>query len=184
MVDPDALTRLLQPALFSVPLLAVEPVTMDTANDLLVQWRHRLGPVTRPFRQEGYVLLVQGAPISVATSGSIIHGPVAGYALQEVVELTRLASAPGGSWATRIMLRAWREVCAPAWPCWSVKAAVSYCQGAYHSGGATYRTDGWERFSDVAGSKGGGQWSRPRPADDPRLGAKTLWVWRYVKETG
>ena len=170
---------LLQPALFSVPMLAVEPTTIDTANDLLVRWGHRLGGVNRPFRQEAYVLLVGGEPLSVATSASIIHGPVAGYTLHEVVELTRLATAPGANWATRIMLRTWREVCAPAWDCWPVKAAVSYCQDAHHSGGAIYRTDGWTRAADSVGSKGGGQWSRPRPVDDPRLGRKSLWLWRY-----
>jgi hypothetical protein len=172
-------TVLLQPALFSAPLLAVEPITIDSANDLLVQWNHRLGPVTRPFRQEGYALLVGGNPVSVATSGSIIHGPVAGLDLHEVVELTRLASAPGSAWATRVMLRCWREVCAPTWPCWPVLAAVSYCQDSHHKGGDIYRFDGWTRAATSAGSTGGGQWSRPRPVDDPRLGVKSVWVWRY-----
>jgi antitoxin VapB len=159
-------------------IVGVEPVSIDTANDLLVRWEHRLGPVHRPFRQEAYVLMVQDRPVSVATSGSIIHGPVAGYELGEVVELTRLASDPANRWATRPMLRLWREVCAQLWPCWPVKAAISYSHNGLHTGDL-YRWDGWTRAATSSGSTGGGQWSRPRAADDPRLGSKSVWVWRY-----
>ena len=111
----------------------------------------------------------------MATSGSIVNGPLAGYGRQEIVELTRLAAANG--WANRIMLRLWREICAQAWPCWPVKAAVSYQLNS--KTGNLYRFDGWERVPGVRGSSGGGSWSRKRYANEAAHGPKTLWVWRY-----
>lgn len=167
-----------------LPLLDVAPVAADTisvaeANALLVAWGHRLGPCTRPFSQRAYVLLVDGEPVSLGMSASAVSGTVAGYRRDQVVELARLCSAPGQSWASRVMLRLWREVFAQRWPDWPVVAAVSYSQNAHHRGDL-YRFDGWERVRTDAGHPPGrtATWAK-YPADHPARGPKSLWVWRY-----
>lgn len=164
--------------LLHVSMVELVPGSIELANLLLVDWGHRLGAVNRPFRQEAWLLELHGEPISVSVSGSIVSGNVAGYRREEVVECSRLCSAPNFSWATRIMLRLWREVCAPLWKCWPVKAAISYSHNAHHRGDL-YRFDGWEKVREDCGSNGGGSWSRKRYATDVIAGCKTLWIWCY-----
>lgn len=165
-----------QPRLLEVPMAGLYPITMDRANGALVAWGHRLGAVRRPFHGEAYGLEVQGDLVAVATSHSIVNGPVAGFERGEVVELSRLAAAR--PWANRVMLRLWREVCAPRWASWPVRAAVSYSHNAHHRGDL-YRFDGWERIRDDAGSSGGGTWGRQRQNTDAVYGRKTLWLFRF-----
>lgn len=167
------------PALFPMPLVGLYPTTLEEANRLLVEWGHRLGPVNRPFRSEAFVLELDGHSLAVSVSASIVSAKVAGYHRKQVVELARLAGEP---WATRVMMRLWREVCAPRWHSWPVHAAVSYSHNAMHRGDL-YRFDGWERISDNCGSSGGGSWSRPRYATEAVYGKKTLWLWRYPAST-
>lgn len=169
---------LTQPRLLTIPVAGVLPIEIDQANALLIQWGHKLGPVNRPFRQEAYALEVDGQPVSVAVSGSIVSATVAGYRRTEVVELTRLCSDPAHSWATRVLLRLWRELLAPRWDCWPVRAAISYSHNTMHRGDL-YRFDGWEKGRGDCGSSGGGAWSRQRYATDAVRGSKTVWVWRY-----
>jgi antitoxin VapB len=169
------------------------PTSLADANDLLVAFGHNLGPVNRPFRSEPWVFLVDGQPMAVAVGASIISSTVAShlghhvqtepcttecrtYARGEVVELARLASST--SWANRLMLRWWKEVAAPRWTCWPVKAAISYSQNTRH-GGDLYRFDGWVKGRSDCGSSGGGTWSRGRSTSDAAAGTKTIWVWRY-----
>lgn len=169
---------LTQLRLLDAPLGAFTVLDVDTANDLLVEWGHNLGRCERPFRSEAWVLELEGEPVSLALSASAVSDTVAGYRRGEVVELARLCTKPGESWATRIMLRFWRERCAPRWQCWPVKAAIAYSQNAQHPG-SIYRTDGWEKVREDAGSSGGGTYSTLRRPGDSHHGAKTLWVWRY-----
>lgn len=157
-------------------MVGLYPVSVDDANALLVKWGHRLGPCNRPFHQEAFALEMHGEPIAVAVSASIVNGPVAGYERDEVVELARQAAAV--PWANRVMLRLWREACAPKWACWPVKAAVSYSHNGMHRGDM-YRMDGWRKIRDDAGSMGGGSWSRQRCATEAIAGKKTLWVYEY-----
>lgn len=173
---PDGQLRLL-----TVPVVGVVPVRLADANALLARWGHKLGPVHRPFRSEAWALEVDGRPLSVAVTCSIVSSTVAGYRCREVVELARLCSEPGVAWANRVMLRLWREVLARRWALWPVKAAVSYSHNAMHRG-ELYRTDGWEKVTEKAGSSGGGAWSRPRYAGEAHHGSKTLWLWRYAEE--
>lgn len=167
-----------QPMLFAAPIAGVYPIGMGEANELLVRWEHRLGPINRPFRSEAYALMLDQRPVAVAVSTSIVNGPVAGYERQEVVELGRLCAEPGNRWANRVMLRVWREVAAPRWKCWPVKAAVSYSHNAMHRGDIL-RTDGWTKVRDDCGSSGGGLWSRKREQGEAVYGSKSLWVWIY-----
>ena len=167
-----------QPRLLEVPILGLMPYDVGKANEILVAWGHRLGEIHRPFGMQAFVLEHQTEPISVAVSASIVSATVTEYRRGEVVECARLCSAPDATWATRVMLRLWREACAPLWPYWPVKAAISYSQNAWHDGGI-YRHDGWERIKEDCGSSGGGAWSRKRYATDAVYGKKTLWIWRY-----
>jgi hypothetical protein len=164
--------------LLHAPMVGLVPCSLDLANDLLVRWEHRLGPCHRPFRSEAFGLELDGRWVAVAISASVASNTVAGYRRQEVVELARLGRSPTAPWVLRVMLRLWREVCAPRWTCWPVKAAISYHKQAWHSGDI-YRFDGWEKGSENCGSSGGGAWSRQRYAGDAAHGRKTLWVWRY-----
>lgn len=164
-----------QPRLFDAPIAGVYPFDVDEANALLVEWGHKLGPCNRPFHQEAFALESRGRIVAVAISASIVNGPVGGFQRNEVVELARQAACE--RWANRVMIRLWREVCAPLWPCWPVKAAVSYSHNAMHSGDL-YRFDGWERWKTDAGSSGGGTWGRQRKNTDAVYGKKTLWGYR------
>jgi hypothetical protein len=164
------------PRLLDVPLVGLYPITVEQANDALILWQHKLGPVHRPFRQEAFGLELDGRLVAVAISASIVGGPVAGLDRQEVVELARLSASE--RWACRVMLRLWREACAPRWACWPVKAAVSYSKNSMHSGDL-YRFDGWQKVRTDCGGTGGGTWTRKRDKGEAVVGAKTLWVWRY-----
>ncbi len=173
---------MIEPRLMDVYMVGVMPISNKECNRLLVKWEHKLGPCVRPFRSESFALFVAGEPVACAMTCSIVHGPVAGYTTQECVELARLAAS--NKWANRVMIRLWREVCAPRYDCWVPHAAVSYSHNALH-GGNIYRTDGWEKVTDKAGSTGkGGNWNRRGKgyANETIHGLKTLWVWRYAKE--
>ena len=166
------------PRLFDYPMLGLYPMDIDTANSCLEVWGHRLGPIHRPFLQKAWSLEIGSQPISVAVSVSTVSTTVAELKRQEVVELGRLCSDPTYNWATRIMLRLWREICAQQW-CWPVKAAIAYSHNSHGQGGNIYRFDGWEKIRDDCGSSGGGSWSRQRDTEDVVYGNKTLWLWRY-----
>ena len=112
---------------------------------------------------ESYAFEVQSEPIGVAVSASIVSDHVQQYRREEVVELARLCVNPDHRWATRVVLRLWREVAAPRWKCWPIRAAVAYSQTRRHEGDI-YRFDGWTLKADGAGSSGGGSWSRKRYA--------------------
>lgn len=170
-----------QQRLLDVPLAGVYPIDVAEANEFIALWGHDLGPVNRPFRQEGYALEVAGHVVSVSTSGSIVNGPVAGYDRDQVVELTRLCSAPGASFYTRVMLRLWRETCARTWPLWPIAAAVSYSENAKHRG-HIYRDDGWRKVREDAGAgKTPSVWGRRRDGEPySAAGPKTLWCWEYA----
>lgn len=167
------------PRLLDLPISGLYPLDIKDANRLLVEWGHRLGEIHRPFTMQAFALELDGEPISVAVSASVVSATVAGYRRTEVVECARLCSRPDSPWANRVALRLWRETCAPRWPDWPVRAAVSYSQNAYHRGDL-YRFDGWERVRDDCGSSGGGAWSRQRYAGEAVYGKKSLWLWRYL----
>ena len=168
-----------------LPLPATDgfvPCSLTEANELLVKFEHKLGPVNRPFRSEPWVFLVDSRPVSVAVGASIVSKHItddAGtvlYRRREVVELARLASCE--TWANRLMLRWWREVAAPRWSCWPVKAAVSYHHEGLHTGDL-YRFDGWRKVRSGCGSGGGGGWSRQREETEALTGRKGLLLWEY-----
>lgn len=165
-----------QLSLAPAALVGVHEVSMLEGNQLLDRWGHYLGPCNRPFGQQAFVLALGSEPLSVAISASAVSSTAAGLPRGQLVELARLCSSE--PWATRVMLRLWREVCAPAWPHWRVRAAIAYSQNDRHEG-RIYRFDGWAKITDQAGiSGGGGQWSTATKGK-ARAGMKTLWLWRY-----
>jgi hypothetical protein len=180
-------------AAFLLPVAGLVPVPLDEANRLIAEWdNHDLGPVKRPFGAEAWVLEVCSRPVSVAVSASTVSAVVRGEGAYadvvlkrgEVVELARLCTAPGQRWATRVMIRLWREVAAQRWPYWHPAAAVSYSQNGKHDG-QVYRFDGWTRIATRKGRSGGGgsgSWGKPVRAGDETYGAKSLWMWRYGDE--
>jgi len=176
---------------FNLPVAGLAKIDLDWANFLIARWGHNLGPVRRPFRSEAWALEISGRAVSVAVTCSTVSEHVSGtengqpVTLQrgQIVECARLVSDPAQKWATRPMLRLWREVAAPAWACWSVAAAVSYSQNKRHDG-SLYRFDGWTCIADDCGSSGGGAWSRRRYATDEVHGKKSLWLWRYPASGG
>jgi hypothetical protein len=177
-------TALLQIGL-AAPVIGLAPCDVPTANVLLVEWGHYLGPIRRPFGVEPWVLELDGVPISVAVGASTVSATIADGQLRrdQVVELARLCSSPAHRWATRPALRLWREVAAPRWPHWRVEAAVAYSQNARHEG-AIYRFDGWSRLSTAVGrSRGGGTWTGTRAPNHASAGAKSLWIWRWPSST-
>jgi len=70
--------------LIEAPLSGLWPISVPEANRLLLSWGHRLGPCLRPFRTEAFSLELDGQPIAVALSASIVNGPVAGFRRDEV----------------------------------------------------------------------------------------------------
>ncbi len=170
------------PRLLDIPVCGVFPISNADANRLLVAWQHKLGTCDRPFRMESFALEVAGRPVAVAISASIVHGPVDGLQVNEVVELARLAACE--PWANRVMLRVWREVCAPKYECWRPKAAVSYSHNKLHTGDL-YRFDGWRKVKTNCGTTGkAGNWGRRGEGyqNEALHGLKTLWMWDYPPE--
>jgi hypothetical protein len=206
MIEP--VRGAVQLALF--PVVSLTEVHPDQANALITEWGHELGACNRPFGQQGWVLDIDGRPVSVAMSASTVSDQVSAPASLpvwlagppgclvgeltyrqvwrrgEIVELARQCSPPGNRWANRVMLRLWREVCARRWPYWPVRAAISYQLNARHDG-AMYRFDGWRKLTETAGAEcgPGATWSVKRAEGDPRSGRKTLWLWEWPDvETG
>jgi len=176
---------------FAMPVAGLTPAPLHHANRLLAAWGHYLGPVNRPSGAQAWVLDVAGDPVSVAVSNCIVSKyvtvsgpgePREDLGRDQVVELGRLCTAPGAYWATRPMLRLWREIALPRWPYWTAAAAVAYSQDGRHDG-TIYRFDGWKRAAGRRGSGGGGTWGTPQRGGDLRAGAKTMWVWRPAAKT-
>ena len=94
-----------QPRLATIPIVALMPINMADANTLLEAWGHYLGACARPFRQEAYALELDGEPVSVGVSASIVSSHIEQWRRDQVVELARLCSAPNAAWATRVVLR-------------------------------------------------------------------------------
>jgi hypothetical protein len=160
-----------------LPLASFAEIDMADANRLLEEWGHYLGACRRPFGQQAFALTLGERPVAVAVSASAVNH-AAGYQRNEIVELARLVRHPDIGWVSRPALRLWREIAAPAWPYWPVKAAIAYSQNMRHDG-ELYRWDGWTKVTDKAGSSGGGMWSRKREQGDAVYGRKTLWLWRF-----
>jgi hypothetical protein len=170
---------------FAMPVAGLEPITLAEANLLMVRWGHNLGPCERPFGSDCWALMVDGEPVSVVIGTSTVSDHVLSddgtidLPRGVLVECARLCSDPANKWATRPMLRLWRECAARRWPYWTAKALVAYSLSARHDGDI-YRWDGWKCIGqERGGGRGGGTWTKVRDADAPVVGTKRLWLWEY-----
>lgn len=156
------------------PLATFDQIDNEEADACLVAWGHWLGACHRPFGRQSFALSVRGEIVAVAVSASTVNGTCGGWPRQRVVELARLCAAPDHRWATRVGLRLWRELAPACWSAkfWPVEAVVSYANATRHRGDI-YRFDGWTKVAEVEGSTGGGGWSSPRQAREP----KSVWVY-------
>lgn len=155
------------------PLVGFYKIDNSEADKLLREWCHWLGGCNRPFGRQSFAVDVCGkGAVSIAVSASTVNATCGGYDRQSVVELARLCSHPNERWATRVCLRLWREVGAPLWPYWEVKALVSYANNNRHTGDV-YRFDGWKKVAEVAGGVAGGGWQRGK-----RYEEKSVWSYK------
>lgn len=154
------------------PVATFQRIPNATADEMLVEWGHYLGPCARPFGRESFALLAGREPVAVSVSASSVGVTAAGIPRMECVELARLCRHPEHPWATAACLRLWQSLAAPAWSYWPVRAAVSYCSLREHGpgGGKIYQLAGWKKGCVTKGSGAGGSWSRRRG------GPKTVWV--------
>ncbi len=153
------------------PIAHLSAIPLHQANDLLVQWKHRMGPLLRGKSGALHVhaLLAHGSPVAIATTSSLIAPCVGGglghLTRSNTVELSRLCASV--SWANRVMLRLWRELVFPAT---GMQYAISYQDADMHTGN-TYRFDGWAR---VGFSHSGKDTRSGRPGRN-----KWIWVWQH-----
>lgn len=154
------------------PDVTFRPIDRDTLNQRLVAWGHKMGPVRRPTGGWSHALLIDGEPVAVVATDTLIRPRVAGLTRHEAVELSRLCAARPD--LCRVALRLWRSFvfpalrgeCGFAW-------ALSYQDAALHSGNL-YRFDGWVRLATS------------RSGTDPRSGRKgrrkIIWGWRDARD--
>lgn len=149
------------------PIAALVPITLDQANELLIAWEHKMGPLNRGNGYwRCYALLHNELPVAVATTSTLIRETVATLPMlnrNNAIELSRLCAIRPG--LCRVMLRMWREF---VFPTLKFPYAISYQDADAHTGN-TYRFDGWKR----AGYSHSGTDSRSgRKGRD-----KWVWVW-------
>lgn len=149
------------------PDVAFRPTERDALNCCLVDWGRKMGPVRRPTGGWSHALFVDGEPLAVVATDTLIRPRVAGLGRHQAVELSRLCAARPD--LCRVVLRLWRTVVFPILceECGFVWA-VSYQDAALHSGNL-YRFDGWVRIG------------YSRSGTDPRTGRKgrrkVIWGW-------
>jgi len=149
-------------------LVSFEDVTLERANDLLLEWGHKMGALKRG--NQGslcYALFHNDSPVALTTTSTLIQPTLAVsgglYTRENTLELSRLcASRPG---LCRVALRLWREF---VFPKLGYEFACSYQDADLHNGN-TYRFDGWKR---VGFSHSGVDTRSRRPGRD-----KWIWVW-------
>lgn len=147
--------------------VAFNPISLEEANQCLVKWGHRMGPLHRG--NQGaicHALIHNNCPVAVTTASNLI-APVVGGAdwltRSNCIELSRLCAERSG--LCRVALRLWREF---VFPVLGYRFAASYQDADLHTG-ATYRFDGWQR---VAKSHSGTDTRSGRPGRN-----KWVWVW-------
>ena len=161
----------MQPSMF--PLVSFSECSLDQANELLIRWNHKMGPLRRGNQGAWcHVLLHETEPVAVTTASYLITprvgGETANLTRENTVELSRLCAARPG--ICRVALRLWREFVFPALP---FEHAISYQDADLHSG-ATYRFDGWTR---IAFSRSGPDTRSGRPG-------RRKWIWHWTRRPG
>lgn len=150
------------------PIASFSETTLDHANELLIEWGHKMGPLHRGNQGATcYVLMYIDKPVAITTASNLISPVVGGGARymtrENTIELSRLCAS--GKHLCRVALRLWREF---VFPLMDYDYAVSYQDADLHNGN-TYRFDGWQR---VARSKSGPDTRSGRPGRDK-------WIWQW-----
>jgi|ERR1019366_131020 hypothetical protein len=153
------------------PIVSFCAIPLAEANELLVAWGHKMGPLCRPqFGVSADVChgLYYGADAVAVTTSSRLISASLGKQLPQMtrdntLELSRLCACRSG--LCRVALRLWREfVFADS----GYLYAISYQDADLHNGN-TYRFDGWRHVGDS------------RSGTDMRSGRagrnKKIWAW-------
>lgn len=154
--------------LFDMSVASFVPITLDRANDSLIAWGHKMGPLHRLQHDAICHGLLHGDKLVALTIVSTLITPSIGGDLPFLTranccELSRLCAERSG--LCRVALRLWREF---VFPSLGYKYTISYQDSDVHSGN-TYRFDGWHRAH------------HSRSGNDARTGRKGrnkwIWVW-------
>src|SRR5271154_2656092 len=94
------------------PLVTFDEIPLERANECLVAWLHKMGPINRPnFGGEtSHGLSYQGELVAITTTSSLISANVANrddLTRANTIELSRLCSS--SPHLCRVALRLWRE---------------------------------------------------------------------------
>jgi len=149
------------------PMVSFDPVDLGTANRLLTEWSHKMGPCKRGNAVSwSHALTHERVPVAVTITSGLIRETVGGASFlnrDNCIELSRLCASRSG--LCRVALRLWREFVFPAL---GYAYAISYQDADAHNGN-TYRFDGWKRVS------------RSRSGPDSRSGriGRDKWVWLW-----
>ena len=152
------------------PLVRFDPICVGQANEGLLAWGHKMGPLNRPFQslELAHGLFHGDELVGVVTTSTLVRPNIGGglghIDRENARELSRLCASRSG--LNRVVLRLWREF---VFPGLGVPLVISYQDSDLHTGN-TYRFDGWEK---VGFCRAGG--------DDPRSGRKArnrnVWAW-------
>lgn len=155
------------------PMATLQECSIAEANELLVAWGHKMGPLNRAINGEpgAHVLLFETRPMAVTTTSTLVREGVGG-GLRELLtrdntlELSRLCAARPA--INRAMLRLWREC---VFPRFDTPFAISYQDADLHNGD-TYRFDGWLRMA-----------YEPSHGVDQRSGrrGRNKWIWGWPR---
>jgi len=143
-------------------------VPLADANQMLVAWGHKMGPLNRGNTVGwSHALFWEDRPQAVTCASSLIRECVGGglqhLTRENTIELSRLCAVRPG--LCRVALRLWREF---VFPSLGYEFAISYQDADLHNGN-TYRFDGWER---VGYSHSGTDSRSGRQGRD-----KWIWIW-------
>ena len=165
------------------PLVWFDRIDRREANQLLIEWQHKMGPIKRQVDSEVcHVLIASGAPVALTAASTLIRENVGGglghLTRENTIELSRLCASRSG--LCRIALRIWREF---VFPGLGFPSAISYQDADLHSG-ATYRFDGWQRvgFSHSGTGHQPPEVRSGRAAAGERKKGRDKWIWRWPPE--
>lgn len=152
-----------------LPPVTFERVTLAEANDCLLTWGHRMGPLARgdADHMEHYALRHEGRAVAVAMTSRLVRECVGGgnqhLTRANTCELSRLCAERSN--LCRVALRLWREF---VFPKLGYEHAISYQDADMHNGN-TYRFDGWIRigFSSSGIDRRSGRKGRRK------------WIWKW-----
>lgn len=165
----SGVTELLRVAGLFEPALCFDAIGLDQANEALVRWGHKMGPLNRPTPTLAHGLFHNGRLVGMAAADHLMAEKCGGFSRAQAVELSRVCAER--EHLCRAVLRLWREFVLPEiMAARGVIAAISYQDAVLHSGDL-YRFDGWERLNF---SHSGKDTRSGRPGRDK-------WIWAYPK---